>query len=75
MYKNKYNNNFYLLALIVYDPKIDIDKINTELSHLRNNENVNLKFDFLYRRNDTDKKLNQFFIKRWDNVFEKYKIK
>ena len=76
IYKNKYNNkNFYLLALIVYDPKIDTDKINTELSHLRNNENENLKFDFLYRRNDKDKNLNQLFIKSWDNVFEKYKIK
>ncbi len=76
MYKNKYNTkNFYLLSLIVYDPKIDTDKINTELSHLRNNENENLKFDFLYRRNDKNNKLNQYFIKSWDNVFEKYNIK
>lgn len=76
MYKNKYNTkNFYLLSLIVYDTKIDKDKINTELYHLRNNENENLKFDFLYRRNDNDKKLNKLFIKSWDNVFEKYKIK
>ena len=76
MYKNKYNTkNFYLLSLIVYDPKIDTDKINTELCHLRNNENENLKFDFLYRRNDNNNKLNQYFIKSWDNVFEKYNIK
>ena len=75
MYKNKYNtNNFYLLSLIVYDPKIDKDKINTELCNLRNNENENLKFDFLYRRNDNDNQLNTLFIKSWDNVFKKYNI-
>jgi len=75
MYKNKYNTkNFYLLSLIVYDPKFDTHKINTELSHLINNENENLKFDFLYRRNDKNKKLNQLFIQSWDNVFEKYNI-
>lgn len=75
MYKNIYNTkNFYLLSLIVYDPKFDTDKINTELSHLRKNENENLKFDFLYRRNNKNKKLNQFFIQSWDNVFEKYNI-
>ena len=76
MYKNKYNTkNFYLLSLIVYDPKIDTGKINTELCNLRNNENENLKFDFLYRRNDNDKELNKPFIKSWDNVFKKYNIK
>ena len=75
MYKNKYNTkNFYLLSLIVYDPKIDKDKINTELCTLRNNENENLKFDFLYRRNDNDNQLNTLFIKSWDNVFKKYNI-
>ena len=72
MYKNKYNNNFYLLSLIVYHPKIDKDKINTHLLKLRNNENENLKFDFVYRKNDKD---NEFFVKSWNNLFKKYNIK
>ena len=74
MYKNKYNNNFYLLSLIVYDPNTNIDKINKELIYLRNNENTNLKFDFVYRRNDTNNELNQYFIESWNNIFKKYQI-
>ena len=48
MYKKKYN--FYLLTLIVSDQKIDTDKINSEVTLLRQNENTNLKFDFLYKK-------------------------
>ena len=69
IYKNKYNKNFYLLSLIVYDSKVDIDKINADLFHLRKNENENLKFDFLYRRQDFGN-----FLKSWNNVFKKYNI-
>ena len=76
MYQNKFNTkNFYLLSLIVYDPQIGKDQINTELYNLRKNENENLKFDFLYRRNDHDEQLNKLFIQSWDNVFKKYNIK
>ena len=76
MYQKKFNTkNFYLLSLIVYDPQIDKEQINTELYNLRKNENENLKFDFLYRRNDDNEQLNKHFIQSWDNVFEKYNIK
>ena len=75
MYKKKYNDNFQLISLIVYNPNINKKKINKELSILKNNENENLKFDFLFRRNDKNKKLNIFFRKSWDRIFKNYKLK
>ena len=75
MYKNKYNNeNFFLLSLIVYEPTINIDKINTDIHYLRSNNKKNLKFDFLYKRNDNNKELNKPFINSWNNIFKKYNI-
>ena len=74
MYKKKYNDNFQLISLIVYNPNINIKKINKELSILKDNENENLKFDFLFRRNDKNKKLNIFFRKSWDRIFRNYKL-
>lgn len=75
MYKNKYNTkDFYLLSLFLYNHKTDINKINTDLHYLRNNENENLKFDFVYARNDNDITYT-LFIKSWGVVFEKYNIK
>lgn len=72
LYKDKYNNNFILLSLIVYDPQNDNELIDKELKILRNNENENLKFDYTFRRNDKNKNLNKLFIKSWDNIFQKY---
>ena len=70
IYKNKYNtNNFCLLSLIVYDYKIDKNKINTELNYLRNNQNENLLFDFVYRKNNSE-----IFNKSLDNILKKYNI-
>ena len=75
MYKNKYNDNFYLLSLIDYNNEIDIEKINSDISILKKYENKNIKFDFSYTRDDKNKKLNDIFIKRWNDIFKKYKIK
>lgn len=75
MYKTQYNNNFILLSLVVYDNKIDIEKINNELKYLRNNENDYIKFDFVYRKDNKNKNINQLFIKSWNNIFKKYNIK
>ena len=63
MYKNKYNDNFYLLSLIVYDPSIDIKVINDNISKCINFENKYLKFDFVYKRNDENIELNKISIK------------
>lgn len=74
MYKNKYNNNFYILSLITYDVNTDITKINNDMSHVKNYEDNNLKFEFVYRRNDNNQELNNISIKSWDNIFNKYHI-
>lgn len=72
MYKNKYDNNFCLLSLITYDSKITEDTINDDLKNLRANENSNLKFDFVYRRDDDNKEIYNIYEKSWDAIFKKY---
>jgi hypothetical protein len=75
MYREKYNNNFYLLSLTTYDTQIDITTIQTDMSSLTQFENDNLRFDFIYRRNEVDSELDKLSTISWDNIFNKYKIK
>lgn len=74
IYKDKYNDNFYLLSLITYDSQTDIKIIHQDILLLKKNENKYLKFDFVYRRNDENEELNKIAINSWDNIFHKYGI-
>ena len=74
VYSKKYNNNnFLLLALVVYDGEIEKEKIEHELSILKENENDNVKFDFVYRKSP-DAVLNRLSNNSWMNLFKKYNI-
>tara|TARA_B110000971_G_scaffold221756_1_gene270397 strand:- start:202 stop:6702 length:6501 start_codon:yes stop_codon:yes gene_type:complete len=73
MYKDLYNENFHLISLITYEPNFDTKNINKHLLILKKYENDYLTFDFVYRRHDSDKMLNNFSINSWNNIFHKYK--
>ena len=74
MYKEKYNNNFYILSLITYDATTDISTINNDLTIVNNFGDNYLKFDFVYRRNDNNSELNNLSMKSWDNIINKYQL-
>jgi len=74
MYKNKYNNNFNLISLVTYDVNTNENIIGKDLLTLKDYENENVKFDFVYRRNDENEDLNKQSIESWDNLFRKYQI-
>ena len=50
MYKNKYDDNFMLLSLVVYDKDYDKEIIDKEVLELQNDNTDNVKYDFVYRR-------------------------
>ena len=72
IYKKLFSNNFYILSLIMIDPNTESEK---ELLLLKSKNNENIKFDYVYRRNDTNTVLNQLSINRWDYIIKKYQIK
>jgi hypothetical protein len=57
----------------VYDGEIEKEKIEHELSILKENENDNVKFDFVYRKSP-DAVLNRLSHNSWMNLFKKYNI-
>ena len=75
MYKKKYNENFKLLSFVIYDTIVSNEKITSDVNKLRDNNTKNLEFDYSFKRNDRDKKLNKIHINRWDDIFKKYNIK
>jgi len=73
MYINKYNKNFILLSLITYDSKTDIKIIHESISKIREKETDNLKFDFVFRRDDENIEINNISINSWDIIYNKLK--
>jgi hypothetical protein len=74
MYKNKYNQNFYLISLVTYDVNTDENIIGKNLLTLKEHENEYIKFNFVYRRNDENSELNNKSIESWNHLFQTYQI-
>jgi len=72
MYKEKFNNNFVIVSLIIVAPMFRKDELEKYLIILKEFSNEHIQFDYAYRRNDSNVELNDIANKRWTEILDKY---
>jgi hypothetical protein len=75
MYKQKFNNNFVIVSLIIVEPSFNHDVLEKYMITLKEHVNENIYFDYAYRRNDSHLESNESVNKRWVKIFDTYLVK
>ena len=57
--KKSIMKTFKLLSFVVYDTIVGNENQHPDVNQLRKNNTNNLEFDYAFKRNDRDKKLNK----------------
>ena len=74
IYKNKCNTNFTLISCIMVHNDINKDTLNTIMNILEKNNTNNIKYSYVYKRDDYNIEKNKLSIKSWKNLLNNYII-